>query len=158
MGKNQKSRGCCFNAGWNRHCVFSVGVNSTIVSPIEMAHCRPGKVSICPCERHTAPFAFVATITNLTSMPFGSCLPTRVQLLPAPRLNCFGICGASSTAPKSVMFGGAAAWYGCSLERFEQLLEKRTINKTAPMVMKCCARIKWVVCFTARPFSFFDFA
>jgi hypothetical protein len=56
------------------------------------------------------------------------------------------------------MFGGAAAWCGCSLERFEQLLAKRTISETAPMVMRCCARIKWVACFAAHPFSVFDFA
>jgi hypothetical protein len=60
------------------------------------------------------------------------------------------------------MFGGAAAWCSCSLERFEQLLANKMNNETALMVMRCCVRIKWTpsnsqwtVCFADHPFSFF---
>lgn len=114
----------------HHHGVFKVGVSPTVVSPSPMLHCSPGRVTISPCERITVPSAFVVKSTRLRPMPIGSCLPTTMQLLSSPRLNCSGTCAVNSTVPKSFVFGGILVPCGCWLGFFEQPMTSAAIKAT----------------------------
>ena len=101
-----------------------------------------GAVSLGVPINLTVPFAFVDTITKLTSIPSETRFPVIVQPFPSPRLKCCGVPSVNSITPKSVVSAGKCG------RGFEQPMINAAVKATP--AMKYGMRIKSRRCLTKK--------